>query len=193
MPLATSGGFIREAIDRTSIAGASGSGSPDATAAAVTRDQWQHFLDFYRPLEDQILQEAQQTDFTQEGDEAGATAASSVNASRGSLARSLSRAGTSLTAEEQRAVSRRQQGALTKAVGRAENTTRRGLKDSRAQLLGQIVGIGKGVSNTANAGLQNVADLAAQREALHQQQRAQARNSNIGTGASLAALAIAFI
>ena len=195
MPLATSGGFIREAIDRTGVTsgGTSASGSPDATAAAVTRDQWQHFLDFYRPLEDQILQEAQQTDFTAEGDKAGATAASSVNASRGSLARSLSRAGTSLTAEEQSAVSRRQQGSLTKAVARAENTTRRGLKDTRGQLLGQIVGIGRGVSNTATSGLNNVADLAAQREALHQQQQAQARASNLGTGASLAALAIAFI
>ncbi len=171
----------------------SSSSSPDAAAAAVTRDQWQHFLDFYRPLEDQILKEAMQTDFTREGDEAGATAAASVNASRGSLARNLSRAGTSLTAEEQRAVSRRQQGSLTKAIARAENTTRRGLKDSRGQLLAQIVGIGRGVANTASAGLSNVADLAAQREAAHQQQRSQAQASNMAAGASVAALAIAFM
>lgn len=167
--------------------------NPDAIAAGVTRDQWQNFLEFYRPLEDKILKQAQQTDFTAEGDKAGATAAAGIGASRGSLARSLSRSGSSLTAEEQRAVRRRQQSSLVKAVSRAENTTRRGLKDSRGQLLAQIVGIGRGVANTATSGLQNVADLAAQREALFIQQRSQATNANLSTAASAAALAISFI
>ena len=167
-------------------------GSPDSIAAGVTRDQWQHFLDFYRPIEDKVLESAMQTDFTAEGDTAGSTAASSVNASKGSLARSLSRSGVALSAEERTAVNRRQQNTLTRAVGRAENTTRRGLKDSRANLLAGVVGIGRGVSTTAQSGMQSVADLAAQREQYNRSASAAAHNNNVSTAASLAALLIAF-
>ena len=169
------------------------SGNPDAVAAQVTRSQWQHFLDFYRPIEDEVLKKAMQTDFTAEGDTAGRTAAAGVESSKGSLARSLSRAGTSLTAEEQSAVSRRQASSLTKAVGQAENTTRRGLSESRGSLLAGIVGIGRGVANTATSGLQSVADMAAQREAEHQRQKASASASNMAAAGTAAALLISAI
>ena len=169
----------------------SGGGVTDA--AGVTRDQWQHFLDFYRPIEDKTLADAMQTDFTAEGDKAGATAAAGVNASRGSLARHLSRSGVALSAEERTAVGRRSDLALAKGVGRAENTTRRGLSDSRTQLLQQIVGIGRGVSNTATSGMQSVADMAAQRKAQHTAQRASTQAANTSGAMGLASLAIAFI
>ena len=169
------------------------SSNPDAVAAQVTRSQWDYFKDFYRPIEDEVLKKAMQTDFTAEGDTAGRTAAAGINASKGSLARSLSRAGTSLSAEEQAAVSRRQSSSLTKAVGQAENTTRRGLQESRGSLLAGIVGIGRGVANTATAGLQSVADMAAQREAQHQRDKAAATASNMATAATAASLIIAAV
>jgi len=162
----------------------------DSKAAAVTRDQWQHFLDFYRPMEEKVLESAMQTDFTTEGDEAGRTAASSVNASKGSLARSLSRSGVSLTAEERTAVQRRQQNTLTRSVARAENTTRRGLKDSRANLLAGIVGVGRGVSTTAMSGMQSVADMAAQRQASNDALKQAQQSSNAQTGATVASAII---
>lgn len=180
-------------VTQRQVPAVGGSTSPDAAAAAISRDQWQHFLDFYRPIEDEVLKSAMQTDFTAEGDKAGATAASSVNASKGSLARSLSRSGASLSAEERTAVSRRQQNSLTRAVGRAENTTRRGLKDSRANMLASIVGIGSGVSNSASGGMQSVADMAAQREAQYQGQKSAASSANLSAAASAAALLIAFV
>jgi len=164
--------------------------NPSNTAAAITRSQWQHFQEFYAPIEAEVLRSAMQTDFTQEGNEAGRLAGDAQQASRGSLARSLSRAGTSLTAEEQRAVSRRQGLSLTKAIGRAENTTRRGLKESRASLLAGIVGIGRGVANTAQAGISSVADMAAQRELNFQQGRTAAANSNMAMAATAASLII---
>jgi len=173
--------------------GGGGGGTPDQIAANMTRDQWQHFLDTYKPVEDEVLRKAMQTDFTAEGDQAGATAAAGVNASRGSLARSLSRSGATLTTEESNAIRRRQQNSLTKAVSRAENTTRRGLKESRSQLLAGVVNIGRGVANTAQAGAQNVAGLAAQREAQHQQGKAATSAANMSAAASVAALAIMFI
>jgi hypothetical protein len=167
--------------------------STDNSAAGITRDQWQHFLDFYKPIEDEVLKSAMQTDFTTEGNKAGQTAAAGVNASRGSLARSLSRSGVALSAEERTAVSRRQQNTLTRSVAQAENTTRRGLKDSRANLLAGVVGIGRGVSNSASSGMQSVADMAAAREAQHKQQKSAASATNLSAAASAASLLISFV
>ena len=167
--------------------------SPDSMAAQVTREQWQHFLDVYRPVEDEALSRAMQTDFQQEGDEAGQTAVQSVAASAGSLERNLSRSGVTLSSEERSAVNRRKSMTLTKAASSAENTTRRGLNDSRTSLLSSLVGIGRGVANTAAAGLNSAADMAAAREMQHKQQKAATRNSNLSTAATAAALMIAWL
>lgn len=170
---------------------ATSGGSPDQIAANITRSQWQHFLDTYRPVENEVLQSAMQTDFSKEGDEAGATAAAGVNAASGTLQRNLSRSGASLTGEERTAIGRRTNLSLAKAAGRAENTTRRGLSESRTDLLKGITSIGRGVATTAMQGTQSVADLAAQREANYQQQRSAASSSNLSMAASAAALLIA--
>jgi len=168
----------------------SSGGTPDQISANITRSQWQHFLDTYRPVEDDILKSAMQTDFTSEGDKAGAEAGASVTASRGTLARNLSRAGSSLSGEERSALGRRTDLSLTKAVGRAENTTRRTLNDTRTQLLSSMVGIGNQVANTASAGSQSVADMAAQREMQYKQQKTAAHNQNMSMAASAAAMLI---
>lgn len=165
--------------------------NPDNVAGRITRAQWQHFLDTYRPVEEQALARAMQTDFSAEGDEAGATARTTAQAAKGMLERNLSRSGGQLTAEERAAVNRRQNLASTRAEGRAENTTRRGLADSRKDLLAQAVSIGRGVANTATAGTQSVADMAAARESQYQQQRAQTNSTNLSMAATAAALLFA--
>ena len=182
-------GPIQEAIGRVTTGSRTGGGV--RTAADLTRAQWQYFLDFYRPLEEATLAEALRTDFSAEGDEAGLTAAAGVRSGRGLLERNLSRQGVALTSEERAALNRRTGSTLTKSVARAENTTRRQLSDSRTNLLRGAVEIGRGVATTASQGLNSVADMAAQREALYQQQKAAATSTNISTISSLAALAIA--
>lgn len=169
--------------------------SPGAitTSDGISRDQWQNFLDFYRPLENEMLKSAMQTDFSKEGDEAGRTAGASVSASKGTLSRNLRRVGATLTGEERTGIQRRQSSALTRSIGAAENITRRGLKESRTNMLRQIVGIGRGVAATASAGLQSVADMAAQRQSQWLNQRSATSASNAAGMASLASLAIAFV
>lgn len=189
-PGAISGGLARVANQRGG-AGSAGSSGSVTDIAGLTRADWQHFLDFYRPQEDEVLRRAMQTDFSAEGDQAGATASANVKTSRGILSRNLSRSGTSLTPEERAAVNRRQGTSLSRAVGQAENVTRRGLSDSRTNLLQQVVGIGRGVAATASSGLNSVADMAAQREAEHQQNRANATSTNINALSSAAALIFA--
>ena len=167
-----------------------GSNSPDGQAARITRDQWQHFLDTYRDVENDVIQSAMNTDFTAQGNEASATARSAVNASAGTAARNISRAGGSLSTEEQGALNRRKDLTLAKAAGRAENTTRRTLSDTRTNLLAGIVGIGNGVSNTAMSGLSSAADAAAQREMAYKQGKSATSSANMSMAASAAALLI---
>jgi len=168
-------------------------GNPDQIAAGITRDQWQHFLDTYRPVEDDILATALSTDFSAQGDEAGATAGQSVAAAAGQAERNISRSGATLTTEERAAINRRRGLSKSKAVGRAENTTRRGLADSRTNLIAQLVGIGRGVANTASAGTQSVADMANARELSYQNQRDRTNSSNVSSAATAAALLISVI
>lgn len=163
------------------------------TAAGVTRAQWQHFLNVYRPLEDQVLQRAMQTDFTAEGDRAGTMAAAGLASSAGTYERNLRRAGVALSAEERNAVARRRSTSQTRAVAGAENVTRRGMKEQRTNLLAQMVGIGRGVSSTAMGGLNAVADLEAQRAVAREQSKAQGRQMALSTAASLASLGIMFL
>jgi hypothetical protein len=161
----------------------------DQMAASVTRDQWQHFLDTYRPVEDEVLSSVMRTDFSREGDEAGKTAGQSVAAAAGMAARNLRRSGSKLTQEERGALNRRKDLSLTKAVSRAENTTRRTLSDSRTNMLANLVSIGRGVSQTASSGLQSAADIEAQRNAFNMNSRAQATSTNM----SLAGTAMAML
>jgi len=164
--------------------------SPDITAARVTRGQWAHFQDTYRGVEDEVIKAAMNTDFSAQGDEASATARASVNASAGTAARNISRSGGSLTAEEQGALNRRKDMTLAKSAGRAENTTRRTLSDTRTNLLAGIVGIGNGVSNTAMSGLSSAADAAAQRDLAYKQGKTATSNANMSMAASAAMLLI---
>lgn len=166
---------------------------PVTDIAGVTRAEWQRFLDFYRPLEDKVLDAAMQTDFTEEGNQASRTARASLQSAQGSLSRELRRRGVTLTADEQAAFRRRAGVNLSRNAARAENTTRRSLYDNQTNLLADIVGIGRGVSQTARGGLSAVADMNAQRQMFNDQSRSRARAGFVSTLATGASLAIAFL
>lgn len=158
------------------------------TAAGVTRAQWQHFLNVYKPLEDQVLQRAMQTDFTAEGDQAGTTAVAGLASAAGTYERNLRRSGARLTSEERAALDRRQSLSRTRGVAGAENLTRRTLSTQRTDLLADMVGIGRGVARSASGGLNAVADLEAQRAVA----REQAKTAGTQQLLSSAAMAAAF-
>lgn len=170
-----------------------GTVNPVSDAAGLTRDQWNNFLTFYRPIEDDVIKSAMQTDFTKEGNDAGTLAAAGVNASKGMLERNLRRAGGTLSAEERTAVDRRVGSTLSQSVTRAENITRRGLSETRTSLLQGIVNIGQGVQQTASAGMNSVADMAHQREVQYQQLKSATAASNMSSAATAASLLIAFV
>jgi hypothetical protein len=67
------------------------------------------------------------------------------------------------------------------------------LKEQRTNLLADIVGIGRGVAQTATGGLNSVADAAAQRAVFNERGKTAATNQNLSMAASLAAYGIVFL
>lgn len=163
------------------------------TAAGVTRAQWQHFLSVYKPLEDQVLQRAMQTDFTAEGNQAGTTAVAGLASAAGTYERNLRRSGARLTSEERAALDRRQSLSRTRGQAGAENLTRRTLSTQRTDMLADIVGIGRGVARTAAGGMNTVADLEAQRAIYNEQAKAAQHSQNLSMFATAAAYGIMFL
>lgn len=163
------------------------------TSANITRSQWNNFLDVYRPVEEDILKRAMQTDFSKEGDEAGQDAAAGVRSSQGMLARNLSRMGTSMTPEQAAAVRRRSNLNMGRAVGQAENTTRRTMSDTRGNLLAGLVGVGRQVATGAAGGINSAANNAASTEMMLNQGKANAQNTNTASAAALAGALIMMI
>jgi hypothetical protein len=159
----------------------------------VTRQQWAHFVETYKPLEEEILGRAMQTDFTAEGNQASQTARTSLSSAAGTFERNLRRSGATLTGEERAALDRRRETSRTRASAGAENVTRRTMSETRTNLLANMIGIGKGVAGSARGGLNAVADLEAQRAVFNEQGKTAARNQNLSTAASLAAMAIMFM
>lgn len=173
---------IRRAVDEATQ-------GPDAKAAAITRQQWDHFRQFYGPLETRAIREAMRTDFSAEADEASLGVRAASAAGQGMTARSVRRArGSGLTAEERQAVERRRAIQMTSSSANVENRTRRDLSESRQQLLANIVGIGRGVQQTASSGLAGAANLATQRQMQYDAQRSAYRQSQMATLGSAAAL-----
>lgn len=160
----------------------------DRKISNFTRSQWQHWMDSYQPMEQDLLNRAMQTDFSKEGDEAGQDAAAGVRASQGMLARNMSRMGSSMTPEQAAAVRRRSNLDMTKATGQAENTTRRTLSDTRTNLLVGLSNVGRQVAAGAMSGYQSAAGNAANTEMMLNQSRANANAQNMQTVMSLASL-----
>lgn len=160
------------------------------TQAAITRSQWQNFLQNYRPVEEDLIARAMQTDFSAEGDEAGQTARVAAATGRGMLARNMSRLGTRMTAEQADAVRRRSQLGESKAVAGAENATRRTLYDSRGNLLAGLVNVGRQAASGVQAGYGAMANNAASTEMMLNQGAAAANSTNMSMAMSLASLMI---
>jgi hypothetical protein len=134
-----------------------------------------------------------QTDFTAEGDESGALARAGLASAAGTFERDIRRAGVTLSPEERAALARRRSTSSSRASAGAENLTRRGMKEQSTNLLGQMVGIGRGVAQTAQGGLSSVADLEAQRAVFNEAGKTAAFNQNLSTLGSGLAYAIAFL
>lgn len=161
--------------------------SADATLAAVTRDQWNHYLQQFAPLENELVGDVNSRELVEKAASSAATQTAVGNAS---LDRSISRYGLNMTGVQRSQLERQQALGNATNTAQAVNTARIDQRDRNLSLAANLMQQGRGVSSSAISGLGDAANSEAQRNAANAQAKAQAkaqRTSTIATGLGIAA------
>lgn len=166
--------------------------NPDKAQADITRAQWEYAKEFFQPLEDDIINKIT-ADVEPEADRAGANARRGFNATLSSAKRDIGRSTAGMTARQREAMKRQINLGRATTTASAENLTRRGLQERNINLLAQMAGIGRGISQNATSGLSTAADAKSARDNAHAAALQQHKQSQMGLGASLAGAALAFL
>jgi hypothetical protein len=159
--------------------------------AALTRDQWNHYLTQFGGTEEKMVADVNSTALV---DQAKTSAATQTAVGRGSFDRMLSRygaTGTPTPALTRLARAR----SLGEATGTAQavNTARIDQRERNLGLGSSMMQLGRGVAAQGISGMSDVAGMEADRNAQNSQIKAQNKASNINTAASLGAAAMFFI
>lgn len=163
--------------------------SADRIAGQVTRDQWNHYLKQFGPLESQLVNEVNSNDLV--------TSAVRDSAKQNAIAeqsfgRDVSRYGVNMTGVQAKQMERMR--SLGDAANNtyAINNTRLEQRDRNIALGGDLMQIGRGVAGQGMQGLGDAAGMASQRNAANAQAKAQAKaqsqsmmGSVLGLGASM--------
>lgn len=166
------------------------SADPRTLQAQVIEAQRADFNTRYRPIEDEVIAAARRAP-EQEAADAAATAERQSSLTREQFMRDLARSGTSLTPEQRSAVDRKL--SLSSGLSRinAYNRTYRDADNRNTDMLGDIIGIGRGVVSGAQEGLGTAASLANARESAGKAAKDQWMGNKLSSAAMGAGLALA--
>jgi len=163
---------------------------PQAAQAQLVKNQWQLFVDRYRPFEDETINFLNR-DIEPEVQQAGQATGRQFDIGLQSMARDARRYGLDTNSDTARSIARQQ--GLSKALGvaGAQNNMRRNWEETKTQGLADLISIGKGISGQASSSLSSAADMAASRNLAYQNNKAAAGANQMSALSSLAGLAMA--
>ena len=161
--------------------------SADATLAAITRDQWNHYLQQFAPLENELVGDVNSRDLVTK---AAKTAATQTRVGDASLDRSISRYGLNMTGVQRAQLERQQAIGNATNTAQAVNTARVDQRDRNLSLAANLMQQGRGVSSSAISGLGDAANSEAQRNAHNAQAKAQAKAQQTSTAIGIVGLGI---
>ena len=173
--------------DTSQIDAAWAQANPREAQALLTREQWEYTRDKFLPIERQLGETVSESPDAA-ADRAGNITRRSFISGQKSFDRDLSRRGTALTTAQTDALARRRAISESKGIATAENVTRRTLDDRNRNLLGNLAGLGRGISTSAASAFGGAAEAAASREATGtalNEQRKQSKLGGAATGAGL--------
>lgn len=161
--------------------------SASAVAAQTTRDQWNHYLNTFAPLEKELIADINSTAIV---DNAAKTVANQTAAADGVLDRTMERYGMQNAPAVQQERLERQQ-ALGDAANAAQtmNTARLDQRDRNMALASTMMQQGRGVAGSGMSALSSAASNEASRNSANAQLKAQRSAqtwSTIGTLGSIA-------
>lgn len=166
---------------------------PERAYAAITRGEYNDYINDYRDFEEQLITKAQT-------DTSLIDAAREDSAVAGQLAddiakRNQQRYGAALTPAQQQQRGLMLQRANTLGTLQSVNDARIAQKEANTALLSDLINIGQGVNRASQSQLGNAAADATQRNNAYRQARAASKAqtySTVGTLASMAIMAFAF-
>lgn len=166
---------------------------PDKTYAQMTRDDYNRYVQDYRPFEEKLLQQAQ-TDTTLI-DSARENSEIAQGLMTGVVARNAERYGTNLTPAQLQEQARSLDRANTLGAAQSINDARIAQKEVNQAAIADLVNIGQGVNRSSLSQMQGAAQAATQRKNAYDQAKAASKAqtySTIGGLASAAIFAFAF-
>ena len=165
--------------------------NPEDAQAKLIEIQREDFNARYRPLEEAAIAEYMKSP-EQAAQRAGGIAGQGFANAQGMSQRALGRQGASMTSDQLRASGASTGLAQARAVGTAENTTRRAITDRNIEGIGTMIGIGRGIQGSVNSGMDGAAGMQTARNQAHAGAKAAHKQNMIGTGVAVAGLAAAF-
>lgn len=162
---------------------------PDKNQAAIIKARWEDWLKRFKPLEDDLFEKLF-APISKSADRAGEQVSQSYAASAQDRDAGLRRAGMATSDDAAQAMAK--VSALNRArdIATAKNTTRRGLVESRMNMMGDLMGIGRGIAGSSQDSLASASSSQAAREAIGIRNRAAGKAGlwgaagNAATGAA---------
>ena len=179
--------FNNQMVDTLRGQGTSDVGSARNDYATTTRSEFNNYMTNYAPIEDEMLDLAQND--TSLIDAAPEDAANATRIAKGITNRNVERYGGELTPAQRRELGREQQRTGQKTLVTAQNLAQRDQQEINLQRLSAVMNSGISSKNSGLALMQSSAQSEAARNSAYNQNRAQSRSTNIG----LAGTAAAFI
>jgi hypothetical protein len=172
-----------------------GGSSPDNSAsdaqARIAREQWNLWRDKFAPQVDSLLSYVNDPNMVQNNvDRATTAVGDAYRASEGSTARAIERYGATVTPEEQAAMNKER--ALSKSLDltQAANDTRVAADARRDAVKAGLFNIGQGVTNSAQSGWGQVAQMQSNRNAANSASAASAASSNASMAGAAASIGL---
>jgi hypothetical protein len=163
---------------------------PGKAQGDLVRAQREDFDARFKPLEKKLMAELSKTP-EEEAQKAADNMASQHAVTRASFQRDLSRSGTALTARQTQAIEGKRGLNEARSMSNAKNTTRRNVRETNMERTAEMIGIGRGIAQSANQNLNTATGLQAQREQANANRDAQqAQQDAQMAGAALAIVAM---
>lgn len=149
----------------------------DQIQADITRAQWEDFQERYIPVENDLLALASTSSANAAADDSGNYMERAFANTTGQLGRQNQGLGAPVSARTQAAMDRQTDVAKASGIATAENLTRRAVDERNLNLMGDIIGIGKGINSSASNMANQAGGLATQRKLANDQISSQNQQS----------------
>lgn len=178
---------VHARTDSKSVAMGQGDSKAANTLGNITRDQWQHYLQQFGGLEQQLVDSRNDQSLV---DSAATAAVKQARIGRESTARDISRYGLGMTGAQANMLARTQQLGDATNTAQSMNTARIDQRDRNMTVMADLMMKGRGVASSGIDGLGDAASTEASRNAQNAQAKAADKAQKTSTAIGIVGLGL---